>query len=362
MKIVIIGGGAAGLGIGWRLLQRGAEVTILERTQPGHGATWAAAGMIAPVGEGLHGFRNPFIREASALWPDFAEELKAQGGIDVDYRRNGALFVAINESDANTLGEHAVEDDDLELLNAPQALEREPRLAPLISGGGWAPGEAQVDNRVLGEALALVFRRAGGTLQRNESAVKFEIEGDRVVGLRSPFRLYHADAFVIAAGAWSSQFEGLPQDLLPPVTPIKGEMIALAKPQDARLPEHVIWGNEVYLVPRRRRLVVGATVEQAGFDTSVTDKAENWLRNRAIGLLPPLEQWEVEEHWAGLRPGSPDQLPILGPTAISNLFAATGQYRNGILFTPAIAEVMARTVLDGKLPPEYAAFDARRFK
>jgi glycine oxidase len=191
--------------------------------------------------------------------------------------------------------------------------------------------------------------------------VRFELAGDKVAAVRTPFRFYHADAFVIAAGAWSTQFEGVPQGILPPVEPVKGEMIALAPPAGARLPHHVIWGNEVYLVPRRELLLAGATVTRAGFDTAITEKAAQRLKTRATDLLPALEGWEIDEQWAGLRPGSPDELPILGPTQLGNLFVATGQYRNGILFTPVIAEVMAQTVLEGKLPEACAAFDARRF-
>ncbi|HVP83147.1 MAG TPA: glycine oxidase ThiO [Rhizomicrobium sp.] len=361
MKVLIIGAGVAGLGIGWRLLQRGAQVTVLERTQPASAATWAAAGMIAPVGESVHGAETEFGRKSSALWPGFASELEGASGLEIDYRKNGALFIAPDEASAHILGERAIEEESLELLTPPQALEKEPLLTPVISGAAWCADEAQVDNRALGQALTRAFTGAGGNLQLNEPAVRFENDGEKIHGVRSPFKFYEADAYLIAAGAWSGQFEGLHPQILPPVVPVKGEMIALEAPANARIPEHVIRGIEVYLVPRGRRLFVGATVSQSGFDTSVTDKAKRWLQSHATTLLPSLADWQVDEHWAGLRPGSPDELPILGPTKISNLFAATGQYRNGILFAPALAEVMLQTILDGKLPAEYAAFDARRF-
>ncbi len=361
MKVLIIGAGVAGLGIGWRLLQRGAQVTVLERTQAARGATWAAAGMIAPSGEGVHGAEADFGRKSSALWPGFAKELEAFSGLEIDYRKNGALFIAPDEASAHILGERALEEESIELLTPPQALEREPLLTPVISGAAWAPGEAQVDNRALGEALARAFVRAGGSLQLNEAGVRFESDGEKIFGLRSPFKFHEADAYVIAAGAWSGLFEGLQREALPPVVPVKGEIIALAAPANARVPEHVIRGAEVYLVPRGRRLFIGATVSKSGFDTSVTGKAGRWLQDNAAALLPSLANWQVDEHWAGLRPGSPDELPILGPTRISNLFAATGQYRNGILFAPALADMMAQTILDGILPSEYSAFDPRRF-
>jgi glycine oxidase len=153
---------------------------------------------------------------------------------------------------------------------------------------------------------------------------------------------------------------GLPDELAV-VKPVKGEMIALEPPASSPVPSHVIWGNEVYLVPRRKTLLVGATSVEAGFDTNVTDAAREFLRGHAEALLPALAEWQQTDHWAGLRPGSPDGLPLLGPTSIEGLYAATGQYRNGILFAPAIAEAVSKTVLAGKAPPEITAFDPRRF-
>lgn len=361
MKILVIGGGVAGLGIGWRLLQRGEQVTVLERTQPARAASWAAAGMIAPAGEGAEGIEAEFSRESSVLWPDFAKEVEEVSGLAIDYRKNGALMVAPDEATAHMLGERAAADESLELLTAPQALEKEPLMGPVISGAAWAPGDAQVDNRALGQALTHAFVRAGGNLQLNEAAIRFEGDSERITGVRSPFKLYKADVFLIAAGAWSGQFEGLDPKILPPVEPVKGEMISLKAPSGARMPEHVIRGTDVYMVPRGQHLFVGATATKSGFDTSLSREAESRLHSRAAALMPSLAQWQIDGHWAGLRPGSPDGLPILGPTAIANLFVATGQYRNGILFAPAIAALMAQTVLDGKLPQRYAAFDARRF-
>src|SRR5262249_47654360 len=156
----------------------------------------------------------------------------------------------------------------------------------------------------------------------------------------TPYGRHSADAFVIAAGAWS----GLLDDI--PIVPVKGEMIALSPPEGAILPAPVIWGNGVYCVPRphqaeRGRLLVGATVEETGFDTSLTIAARDHLRGRAEALMPSLKNWSLSDHWAGLRPKSPDGLPLLGPTRMGRLFVAGGQYRNGILFAPAIAQVMA---------------------
>ncbi|HXC57289.1 MAG TPA: glycine oxidase ThiO [Rhizomicrobium sp.] len=357
MKVVIIGAGVAGLGLGWRLRQAGAEVTILERSQPAQGATWAAAGMIAVAGElgGAQTVEGEFARHSSCLWPGFASELEAASGQAIFYRRSGALLVARTPAEAAAFETWS----GVDRLNPAQALEKEPMLTPDIAGALWASDEAQVDSRALGQALAAAFVRAGGTLSVNEPAIRFEVRGDEAVALHTPFGRYEADAFVIAAGAWSGELGGLPPDALPPVRPVKGEMIAVAPPAGTALPSHVVWGNGVYLVPRAGRLLVGATVAEVGFDTAVTDAAAGWLSRRAIALMPALASWEVVERWAGLRPGSPDGQPILGRTKIGRLFAATGQYRNGILFAPAVAETMSRLVLEHAA--EIPAFDPRRF-
>jgi glycine oxidase len=357
MKVVIIGAGVAGLATGWRLRQGGAEVTILERTQPALGATWAAAGMIAVAGE-MGGAQTPeaeFGQHSSALWPDFATELEAASGHAVGYRKSGALMVARTAAEAAVFASWS----GVERLDAAQTRAKEPMLTGDIVGALWAPDEAQVDSRALGIALANAFVRAGGRLSLNEAAVRFEVRDGRALALHSPFQRYEADTFILAAGAWSGEVGGLPPEALPPVKPIKGEMIAVALPRGSVLPSHVVWGNNVYLVPRSDRLLIGATVADVGFDTSVTDEAANWLSARAIGLMPALAHWDVVERWAGLRPGSPDGAPMLGPTRVAGLYAATGQFRNGILFAPALAENMSRLVLEQSAV--IPAFDPRRF-
>lgn len=357
MKVVIVGAGVAGLAIGWRLRQGGAEVTILERSQPAQAATWAAAGMIAVAGE-MGSAQTPeaeFGQHSSLLWPTFATEVEAASGMGIGYRRSGALMVARTTAEAAAFETWS----GVERFNAGQALEKEHMLTADIVGALWAPDEAQVDNRALGQALAAAFTRAGGTLSVNEAVAEFQVYEDYVVSVSTPFRRYEADAFILAAGAWSGAIAGLWSDALPPVRPVKGEMIALAPPAGVALPRHVIWGNGVYLVPRGGRLLVGATVAEVGFDTSLTAAAAGWLAARAIALMPALAKWEIVEHWAGLRPASPDGLPLLGPTRIRKLFAATGQYRNGILFAPAIAENISSLILNhGAAIP---AFDPRRF-
>ena len=295
------------------------------------------------------------------MWPGFATEIESTTGIGLGYRKDGALLVARDGAEAETLRTRAAE-AKAQFISGDDARAKVPSLAPDIAGAMWAPDEAQVDNRALGRALTAAFLKAGGNLQTNEAALRVELFSSDTVGVRTPFSLHVGDAVVIAGGAWSGQIEGLPANAIPPVRPIKGEMIALAPPSDAVLPAPLVWGNGVYLVPRGQRLLVGATVSDSGFDTALTGDARDWLRTQADGLIPGLSGWEVAEHWAGLRPVAPDGLPLLGKTAADGVYVASGQYRNGILFAPAVAETMRTLVLEGRSPPEIAAFNPKRFQ
>lgn len=357
MKIVVIGGGVCGLSIGWRLAQAGAEVTLLERAQPGAAATWAAAGMLSATAE--HGSsasaETQLARRSAELWPEFAAEIEAQTGIALGYARSGTLMVAQSDAELSALAAR-YDGAGIARLSAAEVRAREPMLGADIAGALFDPDEAQVDNRVLGPALAIAFRRAGGRLLINEPVVRIESENGHATGARTPFALHQADAFIVAAGAWSGEILGLPPI---PTKPMKGEMIALAPPMGVPLPTHMLWGNDVYLVARHGRLLVGATVEDRGFDTRPSAAARDWLFEHATGLIPALEGWQLAEHWAGLRPGSPDGLPLLGKTALDGVFVASGQFRNGILFAPAIADAMRGLILGQRpLAPE---FDPGRF-
>ncbi|HEX4026910.1 MAG TPA: glycine oxidase ThiO [Rhizomicrobium sp.] len=352
MNIVIIGAGVAGLGIGWRLQQAGCKVTILERSQPAMGASWAAAGMLAVTAE-LEDAMDPeraLALRAHALWPAFAAELEEASGRAIFLNQSGALLLAADAAGLEAMRPRA--EGELRIVAADEARALVPLLGPAV-GGLWSPHEAHVDNRALGEALAIAFLKAGGVLYPNEAGVRLEEHGGKVVGVESPYRRYHADAVLIAAGAWSGLLDAIP------IEPVKGEMIVLTPPDPALLPGPVVWGEEVYCVPRHGRLLVGATVQEEGFDTSPTDAARDHLWSRAAKLMPAVADWRLADHWAGLRPKSPDGLPLLGPTRDPGLFVASGQYRNGILFTPAIAQEMADVILgNGQIIPE---FDPRRF-
>lgn len=357
MKVVVIGAGVAGLSVGWRLAQAGTDVTVIERAEPGGGATGAAAGMIAVAGEaGVSGSAEAELSRRSAeLWPGFAKELEEASGHGISYLRNGALIL--------------VDPDGGELpgpeLAKPVDAARARILEPMLTGEYayerilWAPGEAQVNNRALGPALAAAFANAGGKLVRGDAVASIVKTHDRVAGVSGVRTRYGADAVIVAAGAWSSQIDGLPEEIRGGVKPIKGEMIALTSGGDARRLTRVIRGEDVYLVPRGEKILAGATVADVGFDSSLSEDAAHSLFNSAVALIPSLESWSVAEHWVGFRPATQDRLPLIGPTSIDGLFAATGQYRNGILFAPAMAEILCRIVLERAPVP--SEFDPRRF-
>ena len=339
-SVLIIGAGVAGLGIGWRLVQQGIAVTILERGEAAMGATHAAAGMIAATAEMAVAPKPEiaFAARSHALWPGFAAALEAASGVPLDYRRNGALMLEPSRPDTLPPGTVWVDGNG--------ARAHAPMLADL-PGAVWAPDEAQVDSRALGRALTVAFAAAGGEMRTGTPVTALDAQG-----VVTPDGRLTADAVLVAAGAWSGLFAGIP------MIPVKGQMIALMPPGGASIPEPVIWGNGVYLVPRADRLLVGATVEQAGFDTTPTPEARDDLRARAQALIPGLKDWILAEHWVGLRPASPDGLPLLGRLQ-DGVFVAGGQYRNGILFAPAIADHMRDLIL-GRAPV-IPAFDPQRF-
>ncbi len=357
MKIVIIGAGVAGLAIGWRLAQAGEDVTVLERGQPGAGATWASAGMLAVAAELLDPTPDEmeFSCYSNKLWPDFAKEIEAISGRRIGYEIKGALVLAGDAAGLSRLERQAAAQPGLELVDVARIREIEPLVEGESAGGLWAPDEAIVDSRALGPALAIALQRAGGKLSPNEAVVRIERRQGRAAVAHTPFRLHHADLFVLAAGAWSSQLE---PDIAP-VSPVKGQMILLTPPAGETPPGTVVWGQGIYAVPRGTALAVGATVEEAGFDTSLTEDARDHLRQAAAKLMPGLRRWAMTDQWAGLRPRAPDGLPLLGPTAVEGLWLASGQYRNGILFAPAVAESLANQILNRG--PGIAAFDPRRF-
>ncbi len=368
MRIVIIGGGVAGLAIGWRLASAGCEVQILERALAGRASSWAAAGMLAATAE-TEAHDNGYTglaHEGRAAWPKFATDLEKVSGIDLGYRACGTLLIAQSDTRATALKRAATElsaqGENIKWRTAEEARLIEPLLSPAIHGALLAPEDAQVDNRKLSAALARAFVSCGGTLREQCDVHALDIESGAVRGVATATGKITADKVVIAAGAWSSTLGGLDQGVVPPIRPAKGQMTAVAPPKGVEMPGHLIWGEEiVYLVPRTGTLLIGATVEDVGFETSVTQEALHELIARASRLIPSLSSWRVVESWAGLRPRTADDSPVIGATPVDGLFIASGQYRNGILFAPVIADMIRGLVLEEEPNPIFDGFSPMRF-
>ena len=354
------------MAIGWRLAQRGVAVDLFERGEAGHGASWAAAGMLAagvetePAEDSL----NALNRLSLSLWPDFAADLERVSGIAVDLRREGTLMIALNRDDTAqlrfTYDFQRAQGIELDWLSARQALEREPRLNPNLAGAVYSPGDHQADNRKLVRALKRAFIAAGGTLHEHAAVAAIETAGGAVTGLRLDDRRHAASCVVLAAGAWSGEIAGLPARI--PVRPVKGQMLALKMDAMAPLLRHVVWSPRVYLVPRNDgRLIVGGTVEEKGFDAELTAGGILALLEGAWRVLPAVEELPIDEMWVGFRPGSRDDAPLLGPSEVDGLVLATGHYRNGILLTPVTADAVARYILTGEVAAAIQPFALSRF-
>lgn len=373
--IVIVGGGICGLGIGWRLAQAGRDVTVIERGEAAMAATWAAAGMLAPQAEAEHSEEAllPLAMESCRMWQSFSEELRCCSGIDVDYRCEGTLVVAVDRDDFELL-EHRFAylrelGLNLEWLSGYEARQHEPYLSRSVSGALLSPDDHQVDNRLVGSALKACYINAGGNLRENTSVDEILTSSGRVTGVRVGDQEIMAEAIVVAAGAWSRNIAGLPPVASPPVRPLKGQMAAVQMPEGAPILQHVLWGPgnsivpSIYLAPKGDgRLIIGATVEEMGFDTSLTAGGMLELLRSAWEVLPGIYDLPLVESWAGLRPASRDDAPILGPTQIDGLVMATGHHRNGILLAPITAQAVSDFILTGTVADIMRPFILDRFK
>ncbi len=364
--VVIVGAGVIGLGIAWRLAQRGAAVVVFDQGAAGAGASHAAAGMLASCAEAEPGEEALVAlgRLSQSLWPAFTAELEQATGLSIDLRHEGTLVVALTADDQARL-RHQLQFQKslglpLEWISAAETRQREPHLAG-VAGAVFSPEDHQVDNRKLVAALRSAAAAAGAVIREHAAVERIVATQGRAAGIRlGDGADVAADVVVVAAGAWSRSIGGVPPEMRPPVRPVKGQMLALR--MDAPLVSHVVWAPNVYLVPRRDgRLILGGTVEEKGFDATLTAGGVLALLEAAWRVLPAIEELPIEETWVGHRPGSRDDAPILGPSPITGLVYATGHYRNGILLAPITADAIARLVLDGEVDPAIRPFGIARF-
>ena len=361
--VLIVGGGLIGLATAFALAQRGATVRVYDRGEPGRGASWAGAGMLAPYAEHIEDEALLQLCSRSLeRYPDFVQRARDASGVRIDLALDGIVEAAF---DAEQLGRLERFRDALtargvraDLLDRRGALIAEPALGKHVAGALVVEGQGYVDNRRLGRALLAACDARGVTVHAPVRELAIECDERRVLGVRSEFGFSPASLVINAAGAWAAQVPGLPAAARLPVTPVKGQMLALAAPSGFL--RRATWVPGAYLVPRTDgRLLVGATVEDAGFDERVTAAAVRGLLDAALDAAPSLGAFTVTETWAGLRPATSDGRPFIGPTMIDGLLAATGHYRNGILLAPATAELIASFVETGD-PASIAEFSPLR--
>jgi glycine oxidase len=363
-RVFIAGGGVIGLSVAWRAAQRGFEVTVADPA-PGAGASHAAAGMLTPVSEAAFTEKELFALGAASLerYPDFAAELTAATGLPTGFQATGTLQVGYDRDDLAVIDELRVLQDSLgvpgQRLTGRECRRLEPMLDPSVRGGLLVAADGSVDPRKLTRALLAAAQAAGVRVIRQPVT---RIEG-RTARLGDG-TVIEADWVVLAAGWSSGLIDGLPPEAVPPIRPVKGQIVRLRAPGDFlnRSVRGVVRGSSVYLVPRPDgELVVGATQEELGTDTRVTAGGLWELLRDARTLVPGITELEFTEAVARLRPGTPDNGPVLGPCAADGLVLATGHFRHGVLLAPVTADVITDFLENGRLPELAAHFTIERF-
>ncbi len=370
MEIVIVGAGVIGLATAWRTAAAaGGGVTLVDPS-PASGASSVAAGMLTPVSELTYG-EEPLLRLGLASrdrYGAFVAELEELTGRGTGYRTDGLLQVAFDADDLKYLDDLRRFQESLgipaEALTGRESRRAEPMLAPGVRGGLLAPSDGSIDPRRLTAALLAACERTGVRLVRQRAA-RIVVEGDRAAGVGlDDGTVLRADKVLLAAGPWSGDLEGLPPGSVPPVRPVKGQVIRLRTrvPFLRRTTRGLVKGSSVYLVPRADgEIVLGATQEELGFDTRVTAGGLWELLRDARELLPGITELEFAEVTAGLRPGSPDNAPLMGPSALPGLLLGTGHFRNGVLLAPVSADVLSAMLLDRPVPEVAGPFAPDRF-
>jgi glycine oxidase len=385
--LVVVGAGAIGLSCAWRCAQAGMSVLVVERDAAGAGASGVAAGMLAPVTEAAFGEQALLALnlEARARWPAFAAELEEVTALPTGYADSGALVVAADRDDVGELRRlHAFQVElglDAEWLTPRAARRREPALSPRIGGAIHAPQDGQVDAAAVVRALAFALVAVGGELRTGVEVTGIDAAGGRVGGVEvvavdgerdgdrprlagtDDRETIRAGAVLVAAGAWSAEGGLATEASAPPVRPVKGQLLELRVRRGRRPPaSHIVRTPRCYLVSRPDgRVVLGATQEEQGFDTTVTADGVHRLLEAAREVLPDAGELELVAARAGLRPGTPDNSPAVGAGDLEGLLWATGHHRNGVMLAPATARAIATLLVDGELPEAWTAFSPRRF-
>lgn len=368
MEILVIGGGCIGLSLAGELA-KDHEVRVLEKDTLGRGASWAAAGMIAPVMEAEYGEDDllELSLRSQELYSEFVRKLENETDRTVDFRTEGTLGLAFDQPQAAELDRKArfLRDRGFEVrsLDTGEVRSMEPRISSYVVEGVYVPSERQVDNRKLVKALVERCRMRGVDLREDEPVRSVQYDDDRIETVVTSKGEYQPDEVLICAGVGSSRIDGLKEPDQMPVRPVKGEALSVRLDEPPEI-EHVLRTSDVYCVPKSDgRLVVGGTMKEEGYDRRVTAGAVLDLLHEAYEVAPFIYEKELLETWAGLRPASRDSLPILGPSAITdNLVFATGHYRNGILLTPVTVHLLSDWFENRTVPKSMGPFLPSRFQ
>jgi len=376
-SVVVIGGGVIGLSVAWRAAQRGLAVTVAD-PDPGTGASYAAAGMITPVSEAAYAERELYQLGVASQqqFAAFTAELTGATGLPTGYRQAGTLQVAWDSDDLAVLGEFRALQESfgvtVQPLTGRECRAAEPLLGPSVRGGLLAPDDASVDPRLLTSALLMAATGAGVRLIRSAAVEVTSTAGQADGAVLADGTGLRADWVVLAAGWRSGALAGLPQEAVPPVRPVKGQILRLRPGPGSppggppgllnRTVRGIVQGSSVYLVPRDSgELVVGATQEEMGSDTRVTAVGVWELLRDARAIVPGITELELAEAVAGLRPGTPDNAPVIGPSGLPGLVLATGHFRAGVLLAPVTADLISGYLATGELDDRAAPFGPGRF-
>lgn len=364
--VLIIGGGVIGLAIAREFQKKGVrKITVLERGSVGKEASEAAAGMLAPHAETekLDDFYH-FCDQSNKLYPDFAAELFDETDVDIELDKSGTLYLAFTENDVTEIRRRFEWQKSaglpVEHLSARETRQTEAFVSPDVLESLFFPNDWQVENRKLLHALHKFAELGGIEIRENTEIKQLLIENNKITGAEAATEKFFAGKVILANGAWTSliKAEGL---ALPPVKPIRGQMIAFQTAK--RLFQKVIYSPRGYLVPRfDGRVLAGATVEDVGFEKSVTESGIGFLRENALEIAPSLVNLEIAEKWAGLRPFAADGLPVLGSfPPVENFFIATAHYRNGILLAPLTAKILTEKIVENNDSDYLKIFSPNRF-
>lgn len=360
----IAGGGVIGGAIALELSRAGMRVGVFDRQQPGQEASWASAGILSPAPEspGMIAL-VPLGKKSLSLYPEFVAQVEEISGKKTAFRAEGtleALFSGDARAELSTIiALHHGLGLKAEALRAEDARELEPALSEDVEAAVLRPEECSVDNRALTNAVLEAARRSGAEIFTDASVKGIWREGNRCAGLILQDEKVEAKWTIVAAGCFSTAIEGVAA--YAPVRPAKGQMVAL-RADEVKM-RRVLWSEHIYLVPRNDgRILAGATVEYVGFDKRTTAGGIEKILSAAIELAPGLANARIEETWAGLRPDSPDHLPILGPTDLDGLLIATGHFRSGILLTPITARLIREWITDQQVSVDWERFSPMRFQ